>query len=100
MAYNLIRLCNLLKPAMGEFTHVQEGDDRRSEQLRRLALPLKNSGYGYGDYLLQLLQEGFSDHVCQRCVLVGFVHGFLTLSDHAKSDPALAEAVVAGDVFG
>jgi glucose-1-phosphate thymidylyltransferase len=31
-----------------------------SEQLERLALPLRKSGYG--DYLLQLLQEGDSDH--------------------------------------
>ncbi|TVS07656.1 MAG: glucose-1-phosphate thymidylyltransferase [Cyanobium sp. PLM2.Bin73] len=30
------------------------------EQLERLALPLRKSGYG--DYLLQLLQEGDSDH--------------------------------------
>ena len=31
-----------------------------SEQLERLALPLRKSGYG--DYLLQLLQEGDGDH--------------------------------------
>jgi glucose-1-phosphate thymidylyltransferase len=32
----------------------------RREQLERLALPLRKSGYG--DYLLQLLQEGDGDH--------------------------------------
>ena len=31
-----------------------------SEQLERLALPLRKSGYG--TYLLQLLREGDSDH--------------------------------------
>jgi glucose-1-phosphate thymidylyltransferase len=32
----------------------------KSDQLERLAVPLRKSGYG--DYLLQLLQEGDSDH--------------------------------------
>jgi glucose-1-phosphate thymidylyltransferase len=31
-----------------------------SDQLERLALPLRKSGYG--DYLLLLLREGTSDH--------------------------------------